>query len=448
MKYTARNIALEILNGKDGPDTYADELLEATLDSGRLKAADAGLLHELVNGVLRQRGWLDYCLDHLCDKGIASLPIPIVNVMRLGLYQLLFLDRVPDHAIVDEAVKQAKESGAPGLSGLVNAILRHAKKKLERLEVPENPLFKSLAIRHSYPEFLVQRWLEELGEQETVALLESGNQRPSLILRVNKQKTDAGKLRKILADAGVESKVEKLCPDALRVASGAKVRQLPGYDEGLFAVQDTAAILVGMLCDAQPGDVIIDACAAPGGKSAHLAEDIGNEGKLYAVDKSRDKLGRLKENIKRMDLKNVKIMHGDSRRSMPGMPPVFDMALIDAPCSGLGVLRRRVDLRWRLKEEDIIRLASLSRQILAAISRKVRPGGALVFSTCTLTPEENRTVVERFLLENRQWKRVDARKHLPVAAHGLVNRAGALQIWPHRSETDGAYAVRFVKRNA
>lgn len=440
-----RRLALRVLSRWGRGDALLDEILEAERQRHPLSPEDAALLHELVLGTVRWQRRLDAVLDRLARKGLASLPRPLLPVLRMAVYQMMFLSRVPRHAIVDEAVKETKRGHAPGLAGLVNAMLRAAPEEPGSLPLATTSTIERLGVAHSFPDFLVAQWLEELGEAETEELLASLNQRPGLWLRVNRERISVDDLRRHLSERGVETQPEPLHPAALRLPAGTRVFELPGYAEGWFVIQDPAAMLVGELCAAPAGGVVLDACAAPGGKTLQLAEQTGPQGRVFALEPAYARLARLRENVARAGDARVVIIEADARRMPPSVPEVVDLALVDAPCSGLGTLRRRVDLRWRLSPEDIPRLAALAGEILDSVAEKVRPGGALVYATCTLTHEENEDVVQRFLSRHRAFTRRTVRPYLPAAAQGFVNATGDLVVWPHRSGTDGAYAARLER---
>ncbi len=443
-----RRLAARILSQMGRGDALLDELLAAERQRHELSPEDSSLLHELVLGTARWQRRLDAVIDRLARKGIASLPRPILPILRVAVYQMLFLSRIPRHAIVHEAVKDAKRSHAPGLAGLVNAMLRAAPDDLSALPIAAASPIERLGITHSFPDFLVHRWLEELGENETEALLARLNERPTLTLRVHRERTPVEDYRRRLEEAGIAAEPEPLHPAALRLASGVKVEQLPGYAEGLFSIQDPGAMLAAELCAAPSGGIALDACAAPGGKTLQLAEQVGPAGRVYALDRSYARLALLRENLRRGGDARVAVVEADALNLPESIPEAVDVALVDAPCSGLGTLARRADLRWRLAPEDIPRLAQQAIEILASVAERVRPGGTLVYSTCTLTREENTAVVERFLERGAgAWRRDDARPHLPPAAREFVNAAGELWLWPHRSGSDGAFAARLA-RNA
>lgn len=438
-----RRLALRILAQAESGNVFVDELLDEALRKHALSRQDAALLHELTLGTVRHRRRLDHALDRLCRKGLDSLPAPLLPILRMALYQMMFLSRVPRHAIVDEAVKAAKQSRAAGLSGLANALLRAVPESPALLPVMADSPVQRMGIEHSFPDFLVERWLAELGEAETEALLAALNHHPELSIRVNLDRATPQEYFELLAVRKIAARPDPLCPTALRLPPGTRVRELPGYEEGLFSVQDSAAMLVGELCAAPAGGCVLDACAAPGGKTLQLAAQVGRQGRVYALDASYGRLARLRENMARAGAAQVEVRQGDARRLPPEIPAGLDLALADVPCSGLGTLRRRADLRWRLAPEDIPRLAGLAGEILAGLAERIRPGGVLVYATCTLTREENGAVVKAFLATRPDaWQREDARRFLPAAAHVHVNPAGELVIWPHRADCDGAFAAR------
>ena len=436
---TAREVALYILYHVDTRRAFADLLLTQSLKQGALEPRDAALVTELVNGTLRWRGRLDWTLDHYVRPGLDELPPWIRNVLRLGLYQLLFLDRVPAHAAVDESVKLARRHGHGGTAGLTNAVLRRILKERESLPDPERTItdrVEALSIAWSHPQWLVERWHRRLGDEATRALLEANNRAPDVCLRVNTARTDRETLRRALEEKGIEVEAGKWSRLTLRVKSHVIPSELPGFATGQFFIQDESETLVGDLVRAEPGETVLDLCAAPGGKSAHIQESRSSQGRVIAVDPDPKRGARISENAERMGLLGIEVVIADGREFT--LPEPVDRVLVDAPCSGLGVLGRRADARWRKTESSLRALVSLERSLLESGARAVKRGGVLVYSVCSFEPEEGATLIRQFLGEHPEFELEDAEGFVPAE----TTSDDFLLMYPHRHGTDGAFGAR------
>ncbi len=438
---TARETALKILDQVERGEALSDALLARSLlrQSG-LSPADLGLVRQLVSGVMRNRSRLDWILDCSLQRGIASLKPLEINILRLGLYQIAYLDRVPGFAAVNESVNLVKRFGRKGIIGLTNAVLRDIIRNKRHLSRPDtgNKL-KDAAIEYSHPEWLVKRWATQLGWDEAIRLMEADNSPAPVVIRVNPLRTSLGELVKHLSERGFRPRTLDGLPLALLVEEPSGLVDDETFSRGHFYFQDAGAQSVGLLYRPRPGDLILDLCVAPGGKASQALELAGNRAELYAVDVSHPKLRRVRENFERLGLASWHLINGDATTIR--FRRLFDLVLADLPCSGLGVLRRRLDLRWRIGEADILRLSELQARILDNAAGMVQPGGALIYSTCTVTQEENHQQVERFLTRHPGFRLDLAERQLPLE---LVEN-GCLSIWPHRHGWDGSFAARLVR---
>jgi 16S rRNA (cytosine967-C5)-methyltransferase len=431
----ARALAHEILQRVETTDAFADVLLAHRLAHTPLAARDRALVTRLVYGTLAWQGRLDHHLSTLVRTPLAQLDPPVRAALRLGLYQLLFLERVPAYAAVDASVRLARAAGR-GASGLVNAVLRRAGGAPLTLPGADADPIERLAVEWSHPRWLVERWARDFGPDELPALLAADNVRGATAVRANRLRTTPEALAAELAAAGIATTAGRWAPDALVVGRGAaRVRDLPAWREGRLAFQGEAPQLIAPLLGVGAGAHVLDACAAPGGKSGHLAALVGERGLVVALDSRPGGARLVREEGLRLGGVAVRAVSADARR--PPLARRFDAVLVDAPCTGLGTLRRHPEVRWRRQPTDVDRLAALQNALLAGTAPLVRPGGVLVYAVCTLMREENEAVVERFLHDHPGFT-VEA---APAPAATLTP-AGFLRTLPHRHGLDGFFAAR------
>jgi 16S rRNA (cytosine967-C5)-methyltransferase len=367
--------------------------------------------------------------------------------LRLALYQLLFLDKVPDYAAVNEGVEQAKRYGGQKAAALINGVLRKILREKDRLLLPEakTGLATHLAVLWSHPEWLVKRWLEYFGPTETEALLRANNQAAPLTLRANRLKDTRENLLKAFHEKGLEAEATPWSPQGIRVKGSSGVERVPGFEQGLFQVQGEASQLIGYLLGPKPGERILDACAAPGGKTTHLAELMEDRGEIVATDVSARGLEKLKQNVQRLGLRSIRSYRVDVLGGLDGpLARPYDRVLVDAPCSALGTLRSHPEAKWHRSEADVERLSGYQKRILERLSGYLKPGGTLIYATCTLTREENEDVVENFLDQHSDFALEDAAPHLPGEARGLIKEKFFMAL-PHKHETEGFFAARMRK---
>lgn len=446
-KKNPRQVALEILLRIEKENSYADILLDRELSSGMIQGPDRGLLTELVFGVLRRRGTLDHLIDSFSDRKTAKLERAVVMLLRLGLYQALFLDRVPVSAAVNETVKLAKVF-APRASGFVNAVLRRADRERDTIPWPDQAADPAtfLAVRYSQPRWLVEQWLEQLGPAEAESLAAAMVEPPPLTIRVNSLKISREDFLARLAAEGVVARSTDYSPVGVHILSSVYPASLAGFQEGFFTVQDESSQLASLFLDPQPGNRVLDLCAAPGGKATHLAQLMENRGSLLAGDLDGRKLRRIEETAARLSVSIVETMRLDASRPLSALAgKKFDRILVDAPCAGLGVIRRNPEAKWRLTPADLSRLAQLQGSILRNAADHLEIGGVLVYSTCSTSREENEGVIDVFLSERQDFVVEDLRQVFPHFA-ALCTDRGMFRGWPHRYGMDGFCAARLTKK--
>jgi 16S rRNA (cytosine967-C5)-methyltransferase len=440
---SARRLASEILVKVDTRKAYADVLLDQTLRGADLDPADRALLTELVYGTLRWRGALDGRLQRQLRRPLGETDPRIRNLLRLTCYQLFYLDRIPSYAAVNEAVELAKSYGGRKAASFVNGVLRNLLRESE--SIPVDGSAASLAIQYSHPEWLVRRWLAEFGADEAGALMRADNERAPLALRVNSLKCDREQLLDRLSGAGVEAKAALYARHGIVLSSAGAVENLAGFAEGLFQIQGEASQLVVQLLGPLPGERILDACAAPGGKSTYIAELQNDEGEVVAVDISARGIERIRQNADRLGLRSIRVIAADATQALGDLlNPCFDRILLDAPCSGLGTLRGHPEIKWHREESDIRRLSLLQRKLLDRVAGYLNPDGVLVYSTCTLSVDENEGNVEAFLAAHPEFELEDCARYLPSQASHMT-RGKYFQALPQRDNTDGFFAARLRK---
>ncbi len=451
-KKSARCIALEALFAVLEDGAYSNIALGRILEKYQPEKLDRGFITELVYGTLRTLHTLDWVLGHFLKKPLAGLPASIRNILRMGVYQILYLDKVPDSAACNESVNLAKQYGHAGTVKLVNGVLRNIARKRGQLDFPDiakEPV-QGIAIKYFHPAWLVQRWVEEFGPAVTEELCRANNEIPPNTVRTNTLKTTRDELKQILAGEGVETKEGRFAPETLVIDGFKSIGGLQAHQAGLFMVQDESSTLVGHALKPAPDSLVIDACSAPGGKSTHLAQLMANQGHIISVDIHPHKLELVRDNAARLGVEIIEPILLDATELDQKYAGRADYVLVDAPCSGLGILRRRPEIRWRKNPAQIAGLQSLQAKILDSAARCLKPGGVLVYSTCTVTREENTDVIAGFLRKSGDFTLESLVGYLPP---GLLHMPGTqtidrgyLQFLPHIHGTDGFFIARIRKR--
>ena len=448
-KKAPRAICLEILNRIEETDLHPDRLLTDSFKRYRhLTSLDRAFLTELTYGVIRWRGKLDWLVRHFSKIPFEKIELETLNILRLGLYQILFLSRTPASAAVNESVEMAKGIRGKGGAGFVNAILRSTIRQKDEIRYPEinEDLTLHLSVVQSHPLWLVRRWVKELGVEETLRVCMFNNRISPLTLRTNTLKMDRKDLIEKLKEKGFKPVPTTYSEEGVVLKDPPPTSELPFIKEGLYIIQDEASQLVTSILDPRPGERILDACSAPGGKTTHMAQKMENQGEIDALDLSKGKLDLIEESCQRLGIRIVRTIKGNAAGPLPiprGMK--YDRILADVPCSGFGTLRRNPDLKWRRGEEDIKRLSQLQFSILSNLSVYLKEGGILVYSTCTVFREENEAVVEAFLEGHPEFKLDRVYKFLPEKFNPFIEKS-YFKTFPPRDEMDGFFVARLTKQ--
>ena len=442
----ARQVAWIVLNRLDSGNKTLDRLLDDYF-AGKdiLPKRERALFYALLYGVLRWRGRLDWIISHFSRTPVDKIDPKVLNLLRLGLFQITNLDKVPPSAAVNTSVEMAKSVAAPWVVGFVNANLRKMAREHKNVPFPEidsRPL-PALAAIKSFPEWLIKRWLKRFGVNETVALCDAINMIPPITLRTNTLKSDRQGLVDALVNDAEEIRKTDHAPDGVCLRHPQKpIAEMLSFQQGWFHVQDEAAQLVVSLVDPQPGERILDACAGFGGKTGHLAQLMKNRGEIIALDDDDCKLQQTGSEMSRLGVTIVKTLNHDLSgiltRARVGM---FDRVLVDAPCSGLGVIRRNPDSKWSSSEEELKRMGARQVQFLEKLEGLVKPAGVLAYSVCSTEPEENEDVIKAFLNNHENFVIDDEPGGLPCEARGCLDR-GYFKTFPHRNSMDGFFSVR------
>lgn len=430
MSKSAREVALSVLYQIEKKGAYSNLALNEARAGSTLSALDKAFVTELVLGVIKQKSYLDYQIQTASKIKLKKISPWILQILRMGIYQLHFMDKVPASAAVNESVKLAARYGNQGSKGFVNALLRHA----------ETPVFPNsenripyLAVRYAYPEWLIEYWSREFSDDFLESLLEAGNAVPPVYVRKNtgKELTESDRLEPTEFS------------DVTHLLQGS-VTDHPDFKTGALTVQDAASQMVGFSMMPEKHSRVLDLCAAPGGKTVHIAELLQNTGKVVACDIHPHKLALIENTASRMGVSNVEVCQNDALKENPEWREAFDYVLLDAPCSGLGIIRRKPDIKWNRTQEDITELAKMQGEMLEHAANYVKPGGTLIYSTCTITKEENREQTERFLKHHAEFRMTAFPDGFPIREESVSK--GYLQLYPNRQNTDGFFICRMTKQ--
>lgn len=445
-KWTAREMALQVIYQVNEEKAYANLALDKMMAKApEMEGRDKALTTELVYGSIKYRGRLDWVLNRYAKPKVNQMDPWIRNILREGLYQLMFLDKIPPSAAVNEAVDLAKKYGKRGSEKFVNGVLRSALRGMDELAYPhrgKQPV-GYLSVTYSFPEWVIQRWYRAYGLKKAEALCQYFNAPAPLWIRVNTLKMTPEALAKELEAQGIATTVSAHIPEGLRIDSPVNLHELSLFQDGCFTVQDESSMHVGRAAAPQPGQRVLDVCSAPGGKTTHMAQLMQNDGQIVACDIHPHRLELIAANCKRLGITNVQTKLQDGEHLAEAFAEPFDVVLVDAPCSGLGVLGRRADARWSKQLEDIGALSHLQQSILHQAAQVTKAGGTLVYSTCTMTEEENQQVVERFLAEHEDFELDEG---LTACWSDQRPPAGMVQFLPFNDHMDGFFIAKFRRK--
>ncbi|MCG7383502.1 16S rRNA (cytosine(967)-C(5))-methyltransferase RsmB [Paenibacillus sp. ACRRY] len=445
-KTSPRALAVKVLSAVEQDGAYSNLELNRRLKEADLSPADAGLATELVYGTIARLNTLDYFLERFVAKGMAKLQPWVRSLLRISVYQMLYLDRIPEHAVVSEAVNLAKKLGHQGISGMVNGVLRNMIRNRDELRIPNDlPAAERIALEHSHPLWMVKRWMGRYGEETAEAICKANNEPPAVSVRVNTTMTSREKLMQEMESTGAVVEPSRLSPDGILVRSGGNMALTSWYRDGLFSVQDESSMLVAEAVAPEEGQTVLDCCAAPGGKTAHMAEKMQDRGRIIANDVHAHKRQLIMDQADRLGLSCIDAVTGDALDLDERYPHAsFDRILLDAPCSGLGVIRRKPDVKWTKSPEDIEDISGLQRELLDRVAPLLKPGGVLVYSTCTIEPAENELMVADFLKRHSEYQAVDsAWTGTELEKWNRVN--GGVQILPQYAHSDGFFIARLTR---
>ncbi len=435
-----RGLAVKILNRVERTDAYLEKLLDNEMKNSELSGQDKALLYEIVHGVIRWMGRLDWILNGFY-KGQFSKAIPnLKNGLRVALYQILFLERVPDYAVVNEAVEFVKRLQGQKSADLTNAILRNIirSKNAIRYPDPEEDLVGYLCAYYSHPSWMVKRYLNRFGRESTEKLLAANNEKPYLTLKINAIKTNPEEFKGLLNSVNLKFEQGKYLPEFFQLQNLTNITAWEYFAEGYFNIQDESAGLACRLLDAKPGMRVLDLCAAPGGKSAYIAGLMHDQGEIVAVDRYEGRVRIVEKNLQRLKIKSVKTIVANA---LEFNDEKFDRILADVPCSGTGTLTKKPDIKWKRDLLDLRSMNELQYDLLNKASSLVKPGGVLVYSTCSIEPEENYDIIKKFLDNNLSFKLENASLYFPS---DLVDENGCIQTFPHIHRMDGAFAAKLI----
>lgn len=442
----ARETAVRILYEVHENGAYANVALARALRQAKISEQDRRFVTELVYGAVKAGGTLDWILRRYVKRPVRKIQPLVREILHLGLYQLFYLDKVPASAVCNTSVELAKGMGMKGLSGFVNGVLRTAVREPQRAAFPEGKghATEGLALRSQHPEWLVRHWVRTFGFEAAEKICAFDNEQPVLSVRTNTLRIGREELKAALEQSGAVVELSRWAPEGLLITKHGALDELAPLQQGLCQVQDESSMLVAHVVRPQPGEFVLDCCAAPGGKTTHLAALMHDEGRIVAGDVYDHKLLRIEENASRLGIHIIETQRLDAREAGEYYAGMADRVLIDAPCSGLGVLRRKPDARWRKTQQEIEALPHLQLEILEGASKAVKPGGVLVYSTCTIELSENQAVVSRFLEEHPEFELETTGAFLPLPS--VHQQARMVQLMPQVDGTDGFFICRMKRK--
>ncbi|SDZ01649.1 NusB antitermination factor [Proteiniborus ethanoligenes] len=446
MKRSPREIVLNILNEINEKEAYSNISISRNI-SNDINYLDEAFIRETVYGTIENKLYIDWIINKYSKVKNNKIAPIIKDILRLGIYQIVFMDRIPDSAAVNESVKLAKKYGHKGSIGFVNAILRNISKNKNNIILPEKDIepIEYISVKYSHPQWMVKKWLEDYGMDFTESLCIANNERPMLNIRVNTLKISNKELMDKLINKGFNVSEGKYAKDCIIIDNPIRITETEEFKSGLFQIQDESSMLVAQILSPKPGDLVLDVCSAPGGKTTHMAQIMENKGLIISRDVHEHKLGLIKENVERLDIRIAQIEKFDALQIDESLIGKVDCCLVDAPCSGLGLIRRKPDIKWHKYEVDLSQISKLQYDILTNSSKYLKKGGTLVYSTCTIQREENIYLIEKFLENNKGFKLSNFENLVNDEVLKKEAQKGYIELYPNVHKTDGFFISRMIK---
>lgn len=445
MALSARELALNILIDIYENQAFSNIAIKRHLKD-KLNSQEENLVREIVYGVLENEIYIDYIISKASSIRLKKIHSTMLIILRMGIYQLVFMDKIPPSAAVNESVKLAKRHGHKGSIGFVNGVLRSiSRDKYRFMKIDVKDKVDYISIRYSHPRWIVERWVKEFGEEFTEQLCIENNNKPELNIRVNTLKTTKENLIKKLQEQGMIIRQSKYSNDSLIIENPTRITETKEFLLGYFIIQDESSTLVGQIMDPRPKSVVVDICSAPGGKATHIAQIMNNEGRILSKDIHDHKLKLIEENAIRLGINIIETAEGDATKKDESLVNIADYCLVDAPCSGFGLIRRKPEIKWNRKESDINELVNIQYNILNNVKDYLKVGGILIYSTCTIENDENINLVNKFLEENENFKLVNIEDKINNKENISTLKDGYIQLYPHIHGTDGFYIAKMIK---
>jgi 16S rRNA (cytosine967-C5)-methyltransferase len=445
MALSARELALNILIDIYENQAFSNIAIKRHLKD-KLNSQEENLVREIVYGVLENEIYIDYIISKASSIRLKKIHSIMLIILRMGIYQLVFMDKIPPSAAVNESVKLAKRHGHKGSIGFVNGVLRSVSRDKDKfMQIDVKDKVDYISIKYSHPRWIVERWVKEFGEEFTEKLCIENNNKPELNIRVNTLKTTKEDLIKKLQEQGMIIRQSRYSNDSLIIENPTRITETKEFLLGCFIIQDESSTLVGQIMNPKPKSVVVDVCSAPGGKATHLGQIMNNEGRILSRDIYDHKLKLIEENASRLGINIIETSEGDATKKDESLVNIADYCLVDAPCSGFGLIRRKPEIKWNRKESDIDELVNIQYNILNNVKNYLKVGGVLIYSTCTIENDENINLINKFLEENENFKLVNIEDRINNKENISTLKDGYIQLYPHIHGTDGFYIAKMIK---
>lgn len=446
MDKNPREIAINILKEINEEEAYSN--ISITRNIGKdLNSLDEALIREIVYGVIENKLFIDWVIMQYSKIKLKKIAPVIREILRIGVYQIIFMDKIPDSAAVNESVKLAKKYGHKGSIGFTNAMLRNISRNRNNIRFPDRntDTVEYLSVKYSHPKWMIKKWIKDFGVDFTEELCIANNEKPKLNIRVNTLKITKQDLMCKLKSRGLNISEGKYAYDSIIIDNPVRITDTDEFKNGLFQIQDESSMLVAQVMNPKPGDFVIDVCSAPGGKTTHIAQKMENRGKIIARDIHEHKLQLIRDNMERLRISIIELEKFNALDLDEKLIEKADCCLVDAPCSGLGLIRRKPDIKWHKEEDNLSKITKLQYEILMNSSKYIKRGGTLVYSTCTIQKEENICLVKKFIDNNKNFKLKSFEDLINDEKLKKSALNGYIEIYPNINDTDGFFIAKMIK---